>query len=149
MLKVSDVLRTKSNNIWSISSQSTVFRALQIMADKDIGALLVIEEGKLVGVFSERDYARKVILKGKSSKETMVRELMTTPVFAVTKGKTIEECMALMTVTRHRHMPVIEDGKLIGIVSLGDVVKAIISQQKIMIHDLENFIIGGDFMHSL
>jgi len=143
MLKIVDVLKTKDNNIWSISSQETVYKALEIMADKNIGALLVIDEGKLVGVFSERDYSRKVILKGKSSKETNVGELMSSPVFSINPDKSIEECMALMTTTRHRHMPVIEDGKLIGLVSIGDVVNAIITTQKIEIQDLKNYITGG------
>jgi len=143
MLKIVDVLKTKDNNIWSISSQETAYKALEIMADKNIGALLVIDEGKLVGVFSERDYSRKVILKGKSSKETNVGELMSSPVFSINPDKSIEECMALMTTTRHRHMPVIEDGKLIGLVSIGDVVNAIITTQKIEIQDLKNYITGG------
>jgi len=143
MLKIVDVLKTKDNNIWSISSRETAYKALEIMADKNIGALLVIDEGKLVGVFSERDYSRKVILKGKSSKETNVGELMSSPVFSINPDKSIEECMALMTTTRHRHMPVIEDGKLIGLVSIGDVVNAIITTQKIEIQDLKNYITGG------
>ncbi len=149
MLKVRDVLKVKGNNVWSISPNATVYRALQIMDEKDIGALLVIDNGAVVGIFSERDYARKVILKGKSSKETDVGELMTTTVYSITPEKPIEECMALMTATRIRHLPVLENGKLIGIVSIGDVVNAIISDQKITIRDLENYITGSDFVFSL
>ncbi len=145
MLKVMDVLKTKDNNIWSVSPQETAYNALEIMADKNIGALLVIDEGKIVGVFSERDYARKVILKGKSSKETKVGELMSSPVFSINPEKSIEECMALMTASRNRHLPVIEDGKLVGIVSIGDVVNAIIITQKIEIEDLKNYVTGGGY----
>lgn len=143
MLTVMDVLKSKDNNVWSITSQETAYKALEIMADKGIGALLVIDEGQLVGVFSERDYARKVILKGKSSKETTVGELMTTPVFSISPDKSIEECMALMTAARSRHMPVMEAGKLVGVVSMGDVVNVIISKQKIEIDDLKNYVTGG------
>ena len=145
MLKVMDVLKSKDSNIWSITSQETTYKALEIMADKDIGALLVIDEGQLVGVFSERDYARKVILKGKSSKETKVGDLMSSPAFSINPEKSIEECMALITASRCRHLPVIEDGKLVGIVSIGDVVNAIITTQKIEIEDLKNYVTGGGF----
>ncbi len=138
-----DVLKSKDNNIWSVSPQETVYKALEIMADKNIGALLVIDEGRIFGVFSERDYARKVILKGKSSKETNVGELMSSPVIYIYPEKTIEECMTLMTATHHRHMPVIEYGKLIGLISIGDVVNAIITSQKTTIQDLNNYINGA------
>ena len=143
MLKVMDVLKSKDNNIWSITSQEMAYKALEIMADKDIGALLVIDEGQLVGIFSERDYARKVILKGKSSRETTVGELMTTPVFSISNDKSIDECMALMTAARSRHMPVMEAGKLVGVVSMGDVVSMTIAKQKIEIDDLKNYVTGG------
>ncbi len=143
MLKVRDVLRTKGSDVWSIGPKATAYEALQTMADKDIGALLVIESGNVVGIFSERDYARKVILKGRSSKETSVGELMTRKVYSITPDKPIEECMALMTATRCRHMPVFENNQLIGIVSIGDVVNAIISEQKITIQDLENYFTSG------
>ena len=145
MLKVLDVLKSKGNNIWSVTSQEIAYKALEIMADKDIGALLVIDEGQLVGIFSERDYARKVILKGKSSKETTVGELMTTPVLSISPDKSIEECMALMTVARNRHMPVIEAGKLVGMVSIGDVVNVIIAKQKLEIDDLKNYVTGSGY----
>ncbi len=144
MIKIKDVLKKKDNNIWSISPQETAYRALEIMAEKDIGALLVIYEGQLVGKFSERDYSRKVILKGKSSKETSVGELMTTTVFSVNPNKSIEECMAIMSASQSRHLPVIEGGMLIGVVSLGDIVNAIITSQKIEIEDLKNYIADGE-----
>jgi CBS domain-containing protein len=136
-------LKTKDDNIWSITSHETAYKALEIMASKDIGALLVIDDGELVGVFSERDYARKVILHGKSSRETTVGELMTSPVYSIGPEKTIEECMALMTSIRSRHIPVIEADKLIGLVSIGDVVNAIITIQKIEIRDLKDYIAHG------
>jgi CBS domain-containing protein len=113
------------------------------MDDKDIGALLVIDEGQLIGIFSERDYARKVILEGKSSKETTVGELMTSQLFSISPDKSIEECMALMTAARSRHMPVMEAGKLVGLVTMGDVVSVIIANQKIEIDDLKNYVTGG------
>ena len=143
MLKVRDVLRTKGSDIWFIGPKATAYEALQTMADKDIGALLVIERGNVVGIFSERDYARKVILKGRSSKETSVEELMTREVYSITPDKPIEECMALMTAMRCRHLPIFENNQLIGIVSIGDVVNAIISEQKITIRDLENYFTSG------
>ena len=145
MLTVRDVLKTKKQDIWTITPQSTAYRALEIMADKNIGALMVIDDDQLVGIFSERDYARKVILKGKSSKVTTVEELMTTPVFSIEPEKSVEKCMALMTVTHHRHLPVMEKGKLIGIVSLGDVVNAIIIIQKIEIEDLKSYVASGGY----
>jgi signal-transduction protein with cAMP-binding, CBS, and nucleotidyltransferase domain len=138
-LKVSHVLETKNNDIWWIRPNATAFNALEIMAEKDIGALLVLDNEKLVGIFSERDYARKVILKGRSSKETSVGELMNREVFSISPKKSIQECMSLMTSTRGRHIPVIEDGKLIGVVSIGDVVNAIITTQKVEIEDLKNY----------
>ncbi len=143
MLKVMDVLKSKDNDIWSVSPQETAYKALEIMADKNIGALLVIDEGQLIGIFSERDYARRVILKGKSSKETNVGELMSSPVFSINPEKSIEECMALMTAARSRHMPVMEAGKLVGLITIGDVVSVIIANQKIEIDDLKNYVTGG------
>ena len=142
MSTVSEILKIKGKEIWSISLHATVFEALQILADKDVGALLVVDEGKLVGIFSERDYARKVILKGKSSKETSVGELMTKEVLYVNPTDTIENCMALMTAKRVRHLPVLENDRLLGIVTIGDVVNQIISQQQFTIHELERYIYG-------
>ncbi len=144
MLKVKDILKTKGKNICSISPQETAYKALEIMADRNIGALLVIHEGQLIGIFSERDYARKVILKGKSSKETSVGELMTTTVFSTAPNKSIEECMAIMSASHSRHLPVMEDGQPIGVVSLGDIVNSIITSQKIQIDDLKKYIVGGE-----
>jgi len=146
MLKVQDVLRTKSKNIWSVSSKETTYKALEILAEKDIGALMVIDEGKFAGIFSERDYARKVILKGKSSKETSVGDLMTREVYSITPDKTVEECMALMTTVHCRHVPVFENNQLIGIVTIGDVVNAIIHEQHIKIQDLEKYITGSEYV---
>ena len=146
MIKVGDVLQTKGKKVWSIHPEATAYKALEIMADKDIGALLVIEKGHVVGIFSERDYARKVILKGKSSRETSVGELMTREIYSITQDKSVEECMALMTAIRCRHIPVYENHKLVGIVSISDIVNAIMIEQKIKIHDLENYIAGGEFV---
>ncbi|MHC4458406.1 MAG: CBS domain-containing protein [Planctomycetota bacterium] len=143
MHTVRQILQSKGSDIWSIAPQGTAYKALQIMADKEIGVLLVIDGGKLVGIFSERDYARKVILKGKSSKETSVGELMTQEVYYIDPGATMEDCMALMTAKQIRHLPVMENEKLIGIVTLGDVVNQVISDQKVTIRELEKYITGG------
>lgn len=143
MKTIGDLLETKGRGIWSVSPGTTVYRALEILADKNIGALLVLEEGRLVGIFSERDYARKVILKGRSSREITVGELMTTQVYFATPANTLFDAMALMTSRNIRHLPVIERGQLLGIVTLGDVVKKIISEQATTIRELENYITGG------
>ncbi len=134
---IKQLLQLKDNNIWSIAPEKTVYEALQIMADKDVGALLVVDSGSLVGIFSERDYARKVILKGKASKETTVGELMTREVFYALIDCTIQECMALMTTRYIRHLPVMENNLVVGIVTIGDVVKQVISDQEFAIQDLE------------
>jgi CBS domain-containing protein len=145
MITVRKIMTSKGRDVWTISPHATAYEALQLMAEKDIGALPVIDDGQLVGVFSERDYARKVILKGKSSKETTVGELMTKPVFYITPDRTIEDCMALMTAIRGRHLPVIDNGRVIGVVSIGDVVNTIITEQKVAIRDLQNYITGQDY----
>jgi CBS domain-containing protein len=142
MRTVSDILKAKGKGIWSISPHATVFEALKILADKDIGALLVVVEEKLVGIFSERDYARKVILKGKSSKETSVGELMTKEVLYVIPTENIKNCMALMTAKRVRHLPVLENDRVLGIVTIGDVVSQVISEQEFTIQKLEKYIYG-------
>ena len=143
MHNIGTLLEAKGQEIWSIEPGETAFKALETMAKKNVGALLVIEKGKLVGIFSERDYARKVILKGKSSKETKVGELMTPDVLYAGPEDSLQESMALMTAKHIRHMPVIKDNKLIGMVTLGDVVKGIISEQKFTINELEKYISGG------
>ena len=140
--KISDVLTRKGSQVWSVSPTAFVYDAIALMADKHVGALLVISEGKLVGIVSERDYARKVILLGKSSKETQVQEIMTSPVIFATPRQTIDECMRVMTENRIRHLPVAEDEKVVGVVSLGDLVNWIISEQEEAIHHLENYISG-------
>jgi CBS domain-containing protein len=143
MTTIAQLLNTKGDQIWSIEPKATIFEALEIMSEKEIGALLVMEDGKLTGIFSERDYARKVILKGKSSKETPVGELMTKKVFYIDSQKTINDCMAMMTAKRIRHVPVIEDNQVMGIVTIGDVVNQIISEQEVTINHLENYITGS------
>ena len=143
MTTIAQLLNAKGDQIWSVEPKATIFEALEIMSEKEIGALLVMEDGKLMGIFSERDYARKVILKGKSSKETPVGELMTKKVFYIGSQKTINDCMAMMTAKRIRHVPVIEDNQVMGIVTIGDVVNQIISEQEVTINHLENYITGS------
>ena len=143
MTTIAQLLNAKGDQIWSVEPKATIFEALEIMSEKEIGALLVMEDGKLMGIFSERDYARKVILKGKSSKETPVGELMTKKVFYIDSQKTINDCMAMMTAKRIRHVPVIEDNQVMGIVTIGDVVNQIISEQEVTINHLENYITGS------
>lgn len=145
MKTVRDLLRTKkSQEVWSVPPDTLVYRALQLLNEKGIGALLVMEKGELVGIVSERDYARKVILEGKSSKETPTKEIMSTKIYVVTPESTTEECMGLMNEQRIRHLPVIEKGtkRILGVISIGDVLKSIISEQKIMIENLSGYIMG-------
>lgn len=142
MITVKQMLEEKGHQVWTTSPDSTVYEALKIMAEKEVGALIVLEKDQVVGVISERDYARKVVLKGKSSLETPVREIMTTQVYFVNPDWTAEECMALMTDKRIRHLPVIEENKLVGVISIGDVVKSVITSQKITIEHLQNYIMG-------
>ena len=139
---IRSILKHKGGQIWSVSPDALVYHALELMSDKEVGALLVISDGKLVGVFSERDYARKVILHGKSSKQLQVREVMTSPVIFVTPKHNVDECMTIMTNSRVRHLPVVEDENVVGVVSIGDLVKWIISAQEETIHQLENYITG-------
>jgi CBS domain-containing protein len=143
MMTVRELLEQKGGVVWTIGPNMSVFEAIKTMAEKGIGALVVMEGSELVGIISERDYARKVVLQGKSSKGTSCREIMTGKVFFVTPERTLDECMALMTEKRIRHLPVIESKKLIGIVSIGDCIKAIVSKQEFIIEQLENYIRGG------
>ena len=140
MKTVRDLLERKGRNIWSVSPGSSVYDALRLMADKDVGAVLVVEGAELVGVLSERDYARQVVLKGKASRDTPVREIMSSRVVYVRPEQTIDDCMALMTDKRVRHLPVIDGGKLVGLLSIGDVVKAVISEKQFHIEQLESYI---------
>lgn len=140
---VKQILQRKGQDIWFVKSEATVFEALQLMAEKSVGALLVFEDGKIVGLFSERDYARRVILEGRSSKNTPVGDIMTEKVFVVHPNNTTMECMVLMTEKRVRHLPVLDDDQLVGVISIGDVVKAIISEQEFVIEQLENYITGN------
>jgi CBS domain-containing protein len=137
MATIRHLLQIKGNDIWSVPPSSTVFDALRMMADKDIGALLIMEGDKLVGILSERDYARKVILHNKASRDTLVSEIMTSNVFTIHPGQTAQECMSLMTEKHIRHLPVVEDGTVVGVISIGDLVKDIIYQQRQAIKDLE------------
>ncbi|MGH9341449.1 MAG: CBS domain-containing protein [Acidobacteriota bacterium] len=142
MKTVSQLLENKGREVYSVTPGTSVYEALSLMADKNIGALVVLEGDDLAGIFSERDYARKVILKGKSSKETPVSEIMTRKVICVSPDSSVEQCMALMTGQRIRHLPVVADKRLTGVISIGDVVKAIISDQQFMMEQLQNYIIG-------
>lgn len=143
MLRVQHLLSDKGSEVWSVEAEEPVLRAIQIMADKHVGALPVMRGSELVGVVSERDYARKIILLGRSSAETLVWEIMSAPVVTVTRDQTVHDCMQLVTERRIRHLPVVEKGNLIGIVSIGDLVRAVIEEQQQTITHLEKFISGG------
>jgi CBS domain-containing protein len=143
MTRVEDLLQAKGRTVWSISADASVYEAIQMMADRGVGALPVVAAEKLAGMVSERDYARKVILQGKSSKDTPVRDIMTGTVYFVHPEQSIEQCMVLMTDKRIRHLPVLDGEHLAGIVSIGDLVKAVIAEQQIRIEQLESYITGG------
>lgn len=143
MITVKDILQTKGHDVISITPETTVYEALTIMADKNVGALIVLDGETVAGIMSERDYARKVILHGKSSRELQVKEIMTSRVYYLHPEQNVQECMAQMTDKRVRHLPVIEKDKLIGIISIGDVVKTIMADQESTIKLLENYITGG------
>lgn len=140
MKLVKHILVSKGNDIWSIEPAETVLEAIKMMAEKGIGALLVIEGGELAGILSERDYARKVILQGRASNNTAVSEIMTAKVLTTDPEQTLEECMSLMTENRIRHLPVVESGSVVGVLSIGDLVKAKIEEQEFTIKQLENYI---------
>jgi len=142
MKTIKRVLEAKGYDIWSITPDASVYEAVKLMTEKGVGALLVLESGKLVGIISERDCTRRLILKEKAPKDTPVREIMTSDVITVRPDQTVEECMALVTARRIRHLPVLEDDRLIGIVSIGDLVKDVISEQEFMIQQLEHYIRG-------
>lgn len=140
---VKDVLQAKGQEVWSVSPEGSVYDALTFMAEKNVGALVVTEKDRVVGIISERDYARKVILKGKSSKELAVKEIMTPRVVCVRPEQTMEECMELMTDKHIRHLPVLDEDRLVGLISIGDVVKAIIAEKEFIIGQLEGYITGN------
>lgn len=139
---VYDVLNDKGSETWTVAPDTSVFEALEIMADKNVGALVVVHDDRLIGIFSERDYARRVALEGKRSRDTPVKEIMTEVVATVSKSHSMKDCMEFMTTQRVRHLPVLEDERLIGLVSIGDVVKSIMSYQDQLIQQLEAHITG-------
>ena len=140
MAKVKQILQGKGHEVWSLDPNASVFDAIAMMADKEVGALVVMEADRLVGVVTERDYARKVVLQGRSSKGTKVKDIMTSRVAYARPDQSVEECMAVMTEKRIRHLPVMDDEKLLGIISIGDLVKAIIEEQQHVIEQLEQYI---------
>lgn len=139
---VKELLDAKGHHVWMIGPDASVLEAIKMMAEKEVGALVVADAGRPVGIISERDYARKVILQGRSSQETAVKDIMTTAMVCARLDQTVEECMAVMTEKRIRHLPVVEQDKVIGIISIGDLVKAIIAEQRFVIEQLEHYITG-------
>ncbi len=142
-MTIRNILQQKGSDAWHVQPQTTVYDAIKLMAEKNVGALLVMEDNRIAGIISERDYTRKVILKGKSSKETMVKEIMTAEVKTIQSSQSVFECMEIMTNLHIRHLPVMEENKLAGIISIGDVVKAVISDQQDTIEHLKTYISGG------
>ena len=140
MATVKNILDSKGNAIFTITPDTTVYHALELMVEKNVSALLVMEADKLAGIFTERDYARKVVLKGKSSRDTPISDIMTSNLITVSSSGSIDECMELMTGKYIRHLPVVDDGKLSGIISIGDVVRTIIQEQKAIIGHMEQYI---------
>lgn len=139
-MKVAEILTAKGNHIYAVTGQITVYDAIKVMGEKNIGALMVIEEDKLIGILSERDYARKIVLEGKSSRQTLVKDIMTESVITISPEDSIEKCMELMSNRHFRHLPIVKDGKVLGIISIGDVVNAIIASQKETIEHLQQYI---------
>ena len=142
MKTVRDILKIKGRDVWNVTIGATVFEALRLMAEKEVGALVVMDGKRIAGIISERDYARKIVLLGRTSPNTRVEEIMSSQVVYTHPDQFIEECMAIMTDRRIRHLPVMEEGKLVGIISIGDLVKTIISEQKFTIEQLERYITG-------
>ena len=147
MAIVRDLLKIKGNQVWSVAPASSVKDALKLMADKDVGALLVLSSEKIVGIFSERDFARHMVGLAEIDESMTVGELMSQPVFFANPDQSIDECMAVMTVKRFRHLPVLEGERLIGLISIGDVVKQLISEKETTIKGLEDYILGRDYTH--
>jgi CBS domain-containing protein len=139
---IQEILNEKGSNVWTIGPDATVFQAIELMAAKNIGALCVIDKGRLIGILSERDYTRKIALQGKTSKQTAVREIISGRVITVTPAHTVEDCMRLMTEHRIRHLPVMENKQIVGVISIGDLVNWIISAQTSTIHQLQTYISG-------
>lgn len=144
MNQVWQILRAKGNDVWTISKDSTVLDALKLLAEKQIGSLVVIDGDAVAGIFSERDFARKVGMTGRAPEAVIVHEVMSENVTTINPHQTVQDCMELMTDKRIRHLPVLEDGRLVGIVSIGDVVKDIIDELRLMVEQLENYITGSD-----
>jgi CBS domain-containing protein len=142
MQTIRDILKIKGTDVWCVEPDATVYDALQRMAEKEVGALVVTEGSQVVGLISEREYARKVVLEGRTSPTTLVKEIMISPVVYIHLDQAIEECMSLMTEKRTRHLPVIEDGKLVGLISIGDIVKSIIADQQFLIEQLVRYVSG-------
>jgi CBS domain-containing protein len=140
---ISSLLHQKTSALWSVAPDTTVFDAIRLMADKNIGAILVLADGRLAGIFTERDYTRKVALMGKTSKETRVREVVAREIVTISPDDSVEDCMRLMTEKRVRHLPVVEGSAVVGIVSIGDLVNWIISTQNAAIEQMEQYIAGG------
>jgi CBS domain-containing protein len=145
MTIVSQILQGKGNQVWSVTPETTVYETLELMAEKNIGAVLVLKDNQIAGIFSERDYARKVALQGKSSRQTPITDVMTSPVISVRPELSADKCMRLMTDRKFRHLPVVADDQLVGIISIGDVVNALINEQEIIINHLEDYITGKNY----
>lgn len=142
MITVQHLLQEKGSSVWSIGPEATVYEAVEMMAEKGVGALLVMEWTRLVGIISERDYTRKIVLKDRASRDTKVKEIMTAKVFHVTPDESIDECMVLMAHHRFRHLPVLEGDRVVGMLSIRDVLNSVISEKQLLIQQLENYISG-------
>lgn len=142
MSQISEILANKPEAIWSVTSEQSVLEAIRLMSDHGIGAVLVMDDGRLVGILSERDYARKVILQDRSSRETLVGDIMTRNVFTATTDRTISECMAMMSENDFRHLPVVEGDRVVGMISIGDLVRAMIKEYQYIIEQMEHYITG-------